>query len=98
VVHLPGGELPDLQERGVVVHEHADAIPRQELAAREVLLACPLTAAARDALANVVQLSREPDVDGSVLLEFFRRALDLRSDDCHLDLAARAHNVRCESW
>ena len=90
-VDLPRGLPADFEEMGILVEQGANAIPRQQLAALQMLLPGALGPALHDVVVDLAQVIRERLVRLAVLFEFFRRAIDLGLDDGHGSAATSRH-------
>ena len=88
-VHPPGGELADLEERRARVEQLADALARQHLAAREVLVARRLVAAPSHNCYFFTQIKNESLHPLSIGTKLGRARIDLAFDRRHPSSRAR---------
>jgi len=82
LVHVPGGEGRQLEERAVRIEEPVDPLPRGQLAPRAVFLERLLAAAACDLLGAPAQLCDELLHPGAPLRERVR-FVDVRGEHRH---------------
>jgi hypothetical protein len=82
-VHAPGGKLADLKERRSGIEQPAHPVARQQLAAREMLLARLLVAAHRDLVGLLLEIGDEPAHAIGVGAEISRAEIELRADGRH---------------
>ena len=89
LVHVVGGELGEFQKRRAGVNQAFDALARQQLAARGVLLARVFRAADGDLRDFFLQVGDGGAQRGGVRLELVGTRIDLAVDDGHACPGAR---------
>ena len=87
LVHAERGELPELEERRARIEQPVDAVAREELAARDVLVARRLAAALGHLARLRAQVLDERSHRRRVGLELGRAGLDLGLEDVHQALS-----------